>query len=88
MDMSSGCVRSVFIFTDLPRHIEFRAGNLPRLERGLEIEFDLTLKNPHDSQKSRHIEGFYRAKRVVMKYSTGKPSISGLTQYIEWEPVQ
>ena len=88
LESSAGNVRTVFIFTELPIHIEFRAGNFPLLGKGTVVEFDIVLKNPRDSTKSRHIEGSYKVQRSVLKYVTGRAGLSGLTQYIEWIPVQ
>jgi hypothetical protein len=83
---SRGNVRTVFVFTDLPVHIEFRAGDLPLLEEKTVLEFDLTIKNPRDPKKTRKIEGPYRVERRILKYETGRESLAGLTQYLEWKP--
>ncbi len=83
----SGNVRTVFIFTDLPRHIEFRAGDFPLLAPETIVMFNAVLKSPRDPTKSRHIEGPYKVQRAVLKYETGRASMAGLTQYIEWKPV-
>lgn len=82
-----GNVRTVFVFTDLPVHIEFRAGELPLLVQGTVVEFNVVLKNPRDSTKSRRIEGPYKVHRSVLKYETGRVGMAGLTQYLEWKPV-
>jgi hypothetical protein len=82
-----GNVRTIFVFTDLPVHLEFRAGELPLLGQGTVVEFSVVLKNPRDSRKSRHIEGPYKVHRAVLKYETGRPGLAGLTQYLEWKPV-
>ena len=85
--MSSGNVRTVFVFTDLPRHIEFRAGELPLLAEGTIVEFNIELKNPRDPKKVRRVEGRHKIVRAVLKYETERASASGLTQYLEWKPV-
>jgi hypothetical protein len=82
-----GNVRTIFIFTDLPRHIEFRAGELPLLGKGTVVDFNVVIKNPRDSTKSRHVEGPYVVHRAILKYETGRATITGLTQYLEWKPV-
>ena len=84
---NSGNVRTVFVFMDIPRHIEFRAGDLPLLEKETVVEMKLTIKNPQDPKKIRRIEGSYRVVRSVLKYETERASLSGLTQYLEWQPV-
>ena len=83
--LNSGGIRTVFIFMDLPIHIEFRVGDCPILEKGTVVEFNAILKNPRDSSKSRHIEGPYEVNRSVLKYETGRAGFLGLTQYIEWK---
>ena len=87
VSVGSGNVRTVFIFTDLPIHIEFRAGELPILVTGTIVEFNATLKNPRDPTKSRRIEGPHIVRRSVLKYETGRAGLTGLTQYIEWKTV-
>lgn len=84
----SGSVRTIFIFTDLPSHIEFRAGDFPLLASETVVMFNAVLKNPRDPKKSRHIEGPYKVQRAILKYETGRPGMTGLTQYIEWEPAE
>jgi|688.fasta_scaffold1927774_1 hypothetical protein len=79
---SSGIFPTYFIFTDLPKHIEFRTENLPILREGMEVDFDLNIKNPRDPKKTKRIEGTHRASRIVLKYG-GKRS--GFTQYVEWK---
>jgi hypothetical protein len=83
--VAQGAVRTVFIFTDLPRHIEFRAGDLPLLAEGTVVEFNVVLKNPRDRTKSRHVEGPHKVQRMVLKFETGRTGLMGLTQYVEWK---
>lgn len=82
-----GNVRTIFVFTNLPVHLEFRAGELPLLGQGTVVEFNVVLKNPRDSTKSRHVEGPYRVVRSVLKYETGRVGMAGLSQFLEWQPV-
>lgn len=79
-------VRTVFVFLDLPRHVEFRAGDMPILEVGTAVEFDVALRNLRDPRRTRRVEGRYEVKRRVLKYSTGRLGTSGLTQFLEWAP--
>src|SRR5580704_15629459 len=63
----SGSVRTIFIFTDLPKHIEFRAGNCPLLNIVITMEFDLLIQNPQEP-KSRKIVGSHIIERIILKY--------------------
>jgi hypothetical protein len=69
------------VFLDLPKHIEFRAQDLPLLREGLVMDFNLTIRNPKDPKRTRKIEGSHVINRIILKYG-GKRS--GVTQYIEW----
>lgn len=79
-------IRTFLVFLDLPKHLEFRAGNFPLLETGIEINLDVTLKDPHDKHKQRVLKGPYRIHRRVLKYSTHSGSKLGFSQYLEIEP--
>jgi len=83
--MASGNVRTIFIFTDLPIHIEFRAGDFPILDIGVIVEFNATVIDHKDHTKKRRIEGPHRVIRSVLKYETDRPGLSGITQYVEWK---
>lgn len=80
-----GSVRTVFVFLDLPRHIEFRAGDLPLMEEGLVMEFDLSITSPKDPRRTRKIEGKYRVVRRALKFNGNRPGLKGMTQYLEWD---
>lgn len=82
---SEGSVRTVFVFLDLPRHVEFRAGDLPLMEEGLEMEFDLSITSPKDPRKTRKIEGKYKVVRRALKFNGNRPGLKGMTQYLEWD---
>lgn len=77
-----GNIRTFLVFLDLPVHYEYRAPDLPVLTKGLVVEFYLTLKDPRTSH-SRLVEGPYEVTRCKLVYRTDKPSLTGLTQYIE-----
>lgn len=86
---SSGSgVRTFLVFLDLPKHVEFRTDGFPLLEVGAEVDFDLTVKDPQGARKPREVKGPYRVKRRVLKFSTGRASKSGFSQYLEFEPVE
>jgi len=83
-----GGVRTFLVFLDLPKHIEFRTGGFPLLETGTVVDFDLTVKDPQSTRKPRELKGPYRVKRRVLKFSTGRASKSGFSQFLEMEPVK
>lgn len=78
---TSGCFPTYFVFTDLPKHIEFRTEDLPILKEGMEVDFELNIRNPRDPKKTKRIEGLHVITRIILKYG-GKRS--GFTQYVEW----
>jgi hypothetical protein len=79
-------LRTFLVFLDLPKHVEFRVEGWPLLEEGTVVNFDLQVKERPDSRKPRDVVGPYRVKRRVLRFSTGRPSRSGLSQYLEMEP--
>lgn len=83
-----GLVRTFLVFLDLPVHVEFRATNMPLLSTGTVIDFRLSLRNPKDPKRLRRIEGEYEILRKRLIYQTEKPSVRGLTQYLELSPIQ
>jgi len=83
---SDGRVRTVFVFLDLPRHVEYRMGELPILSKGTVVEFDVSLRSPSDVKRVRKVSGPYSVVRQVLKYSTSRVGLMGLTQYLEWGP--
>lgn len=82
---SQGTFPTYFVFIDLPKHIEFRFQDLPILQEGLVMEFDLNIKNPKDPSRSRKIQGSHILNRCILKCG-GKRA--GITQYIEWKAVK
>jgi hypothetical protein len=82
----SGHVRTIFVFTDLPKHLEYRVGSMALLQEGTEIEFDLSLKNPSDPGKFRKVSGPYVVSRRILRYSTSRAGMMGLTQFLELTP--
>lgn len=78
----SNKLRTFLVFLDLPIHCEYRVSDMPILQEGVVIEFFLSLKDPQTG-KSRKVEGPYKVSRCKLIYRTDKPSISGLSQYIE-----
>jgi hypothetical protein len=78
--------RTVVVFTDLPRHIEFRSFSWPLLRVNEEVHIDdLELKNPFDLTKKRKISGVYRISACKYKFSAKK--MDGFTQFLELTPV-
>jgi len=83
---SDGKIRTVFVFLDLPRHVEYRVGDMPLLPEGTVVEFDTCLRSLNDAKKVRKVSGPYSVSRRVLKYSTSRVGLMGLTQYLEWSP--
>lgn len=78
----SGNLRTVYVFVDLPIHYEFRAGLQPLLPVGSKIIFDpITIRDTR-SKRSKIIEGPHMIIKRIIRYGS-RPSLSGLTQYLE-----
>lgn len=60
---------------------------MPFLHPGTVIEFDAVLRDPQDQKKNRSIEGPYKVLRSVLKYDTKRSGFIGLTQYVEFQPI-
>lgn len=84
-DRSNSGVRTYVIFTDLPKHIEFRVENLPTLTVGNLIEFNLLVRDSKFLNKSRKVFGVYEVTSQTLKYGGKLP---GLAQYLELVPVK
>lgn len=85
---ADGSVRTVFVFLDLPRHVEYRVMDMPLMDEGAIIEFDTSLRDPRDPKRVRTVSGPYRIQRRVLRYSTSRPGMMGLTQFLELDPVK
>lgn len=78
-----GCVRTFFVFADLPKHIEYRVHSMPLLPEGTVLRLDrITLRDPADRRRVRLVEGEHRVMNRRLVYST----TSGLLQYLELSP--
>lgn len=87
LGLSSGSgTRTFLVFLDLPKHVEFRTDGFPLLEEGAVVDFDLTVRDPKGAGKPRELKGPYRVKRRVLKFTTGRASKNGFSQYLEFEP--
>jgi hypothetical protein len=84
--MNSGNVRTFFVFTDLPRLIEYRAGEMPLIPSG-NIELDIALKNPKFPNRTVRIKGMYKIVHQKLMYSTVRAGKMGLSQYLELAPL-
>ena len=80
--LNSG-VRTFFIFTDLPQHLEYRAGEMPLIPEWQTITLDLSLRNPRNPTKVRRVQGDYQVSKQILKYSSSDRKRMGLTQYLE-----
>ena len=85
LEKENQLVRSYFIFTDLPIHVEYAAGLLPLLNEGRVINFELSLKNPKNPKKVREVNGAYLVSKIKLTFATRDQKL-GLTQYIELTP--
>ena len=83
---AGGSVRTFFVFVDLPQHLEFRVGEMPILNKGTEIELNMSLRNPRNPSKVRRITGVHNVVRRLLKYVAGSGSRGGLSQYLELAP--
>lgn len=83
-----GLVRTFLVFTKLPKHIEFRIKEIPLLSEGTVLEMDIALKNPRNPSKTRRLQGPYRIVKRKLVYSTARPEVMGLSQYLEMVPFQ
>ena len=78
-----GLVKTFFVFTDLPKHIEYRALPMPLMPEGVAIRFDtMRLMDPTDQRRVRKVEGGYRILNSRLVYNTSL----GLLQYLELAP--
>ena len=83
MEFNGGNVRTVFIFLNLVKHIEYKVQEMPLLQEGTILEFDMKIK---DFKKIKEIKGSFIVKNRILRYSTSRPGYTGLTQYLEFEP--
>ncbi|OPZ36905.1 MAG: hypothetical protein BWY99_01962 [Synergistetes bacterium ADurb.BinA166] len=81
-------MRTVLVFTDQAKHLEYRAGSMPLLEEKTVLDFDIQHGAHGPARKPLKISGAYRVSRRVLRYTTSRASLMGLTQYLELEPVQ
>lgn len=82
--LSSG-VRTFFVFLNLPKHLELRAGNLPLLEPGTVLDMDVTVRDPKGPERAWKVQGPHRVVRRLLRFSQKAGSKSGLSQYLELE---
>jgi len=74
-------ITTFFVFIDLPKHVEFRAPNIPILPEGTVIDFNLTIRSLRDVRKTIPIQGPHILQRSVLTYGGKRP---GLVQFMEW----
>lgn len=80
---STGSLRTFFVFVDFPVHVEYRAGNLPPLPRGTEMRVVADVRDPRPSGGVRKLDALYVVQEQRLVYQTARPSLKGLTQYLE-----
>ena len=81
-------VRTYIIFLDLPKHLELRINDIPLLQTNDVMEFDLNLKDPRNMNKTWKVTGSYFVSKRILKYCSDSSKKSGLTQYLEFKPVE
>jgi hypothetical protein len=74
-------IKTYFIFTDLPVHLEYRVHDLPLMQEKTIINFNISLKHPKDPTRIRAVNGEYTVSRNKLMYSS-----DGLVQYLELSP--
>ena len=78
-----GAVRTFFVFTDLPKHIEYRVQPMPLIPEGTVIRFErLSLRDPSNRRRVRVVDGEHSVLHRRLVYSPA----SGLLQYLELAP--
>jgi len=75
-------VTTFFVFVDLPKHVEFRAPNIPILSEGTVVDFNLTIRSLKDVRKTIPIRGPHTLQRSILTYGGKRP---GLIQFLEWK---
>jgi len=85
--VSSGVVRTFFVFLDLPTHVEYRVPDMPILPEGTHIDVEMDVRYPRDPRKTRSLDGPYVVHRRRLIFTTKRPDAMGLSQYLELQPV-
>lgn len=76
-------MKTFLVFTDLPKHIEYRALPMPLMPEGTVIRFNpMRLTDPTDRKRVRTVEGGYRILNRRLVYDT----THALLQYLELGP--
>lgn len=83
---SGGLVRTFLVFLKLPKHVEFRVGDMPILNKGTVLEIDVSIFNPKFRERTVRIRGPHLIERSRLVLSNSKPGLMGLTQYFELSP--
>lgn len=78
-----GSLRTYLIFTDLPKHIEYRVHDMPLMPEKASIRFDrVSLRDPSNPRRVRVVDGDHHVLHRRLVYS----GTSGLLQYLELAP--
>ena len=80
-------IRTYVIFLDIPKHLEIQIDQIPLLQVNDTVEFDLKIKDPRNLDKIWKINGPYLVSKRILKYCSDNSKLSGLTQYLEFKPV-
>ena len=82
--VAPGVFPTYFVFIDLPHHIEYRSQDLPLLNEGTVVDFDIQILSLKDRRRVTPVQGPHILTRGVLKYG-GKRH--GITQYLEWKSI-
>ena len=87
-ELGSGFIRTVFLFMDLPVHVELRAGPMPLIPVRTVIEFDeIRIQDPTRRSRVWAVSGPHVVERTKFTYSSRRASLTGLTQFLEMKQV-
>lgn len=78
---AAGGFRTYFVFLDLPTHVEIRAPDMPLLDPGTAVEFDIRVRHSKNPSATKHVSGPYVVERRVLRFGGAR---QGLVQYLEW----
>lgn len=85
-EASGGGVKTFFVFTDLPKHVEYKVHPMPLVPEGTVLRIDrVSLRDPADPRRVRIVEGEHRVVNRRLVYSASS-TLSGLLQYLELAP--
>jgi hypothetical protein len=79
-------VRTFFIFTEFPSHVEHRVADMPLLPEGTTIHLSMSVRDPRTGQVVA-VQGPHEVASRKLVFNTTRQSLMGLSQYLELAPV-